>query len=130
MNGLRRQGLMFDNYSLSAGENRETQKTTNRRTIRMSETAIEKLDGRVVVIHTDGWELFNVSEPDAEEVTQFTDSLPGENPDVAAFNADAHPDHPSVEMVESAYETLDVRETLREMRRSVVQESESVEDKQ
>lgn len=79
----------------------------------------EQLGDQVVVIHSDGWELFDVSDPEAEEVTAFTDSLPGENPDAAAFNADANPDHPSVEMVDAAYETLEVTETLRQMRREV-----------
>ncbi|WP_218962303.1 hypothetical protein [Halorubrum persicum] len=72
------------------------------------------LEDAAIVIHPDGYELIEVgdTEPtDSEAVQRQIDALP-DDPGGAAFNAAAHPDHPSVEMVDDAY-PFDVAATLR-----------------
>lgn len=72
------------------------------------------LEDAAIVIHPDGYELVEVgdTEPtESEAVQRQIDALP-EEPGGAAFNADAHPDHSSVVMVDAAY-PFDVAATLR-----------------
>ena len=72
------------------------------------------LEDAAIVIHPDGYELIEVgdTEPtESEAVQQRIDELP-EEPGGAAFNADAHPDHSSVELVDTTY-SFDVAATLR-----------------
>lgn len=97
-----------------------SERTTSDRTHGKKGGSVERLEDRVVVIHDNGYELFDTDDLEAEEVTRFTDSLPGENPNAAAFNADAHPDHSSVELVDSMYDGLEVTATLQRMRNEVL----------
>ena len=72
------------------------------------------LEDAAIVIHADGYDLIEIGdvEPTESEAVQHRiDELP-EEPGGAAFNADAHPDHSSVELVDATY-SFDVAATLR-----------------
>lgn len=72
------------------------------------------LEDVIIVIHEDGYELIDADSPRDDAVESFTESLPGDNPNAAAFDAAAHPETSDVELAETAHDTIEVKETLQQ----------------
>jgi hypothetical protein len=76
---------------------------------------LPNLEDAVIVVHEEGYELIETDARGSEsvEVRDFVDSLPGENPETVAFNAAAHPEHSSVEIVDE-HPDIEVKKALQQ----------------
>lgn len=79
------------------------------------------LEEQVIVIHEDGWKLFDTQNPDDELIMQYVDGLPSDDPDAAALKASVSLDHPKVELVNSN-SALDVKQALKEAREQATED--------